>query len=62
MPKIGYANYVKSSGRDQALPFNIGTSVRNRRLVNTRDSPFKLVVAAAAAVILSWKQQEKTKS
>jgi len=59
MPKIGYANYVKSSGRDQALPFNIGTSIRNRRIVNTRDSPFKLVVAAAAAIILSWKQQQK---
>lgn len=44
MTKIGYAGYVKPGGREQALPFNIGTSVRNRRLVNTRDSPYKLLL------------------
>jgi len=44
MPKIGYANYVQSSGRDQALPFNIGVPVRFRRMINVRDSPYKLLL------------------
>ena len=59
MPKIGYAKYVRSSGRDQALPFRIGTSVATRKLVNTRDSPAKLVVAAVAAAVYAWRQQQK---
>ena len=52
MPKIGYANYVQSSGRDQALPFRIGTPVRLKRILQTR-------AIVVAVVVFIWKEQQK---
>ena len=75
MPKIGYSGFVNSQGRDQALPFSIGTSVINKNVVKTQSSSMKLtntttttntidplqlvIVAAVANIVYEWVKQAR---